>query len=582
MRIAPRRRCLPAGGEAFDVSEEKRDGDDRQLGRGPKLASDGTKTRNTCRRRSGMAGRPLAIVAAVTATALLLAASGSPRVTRDGGTFRVGVLQNFFGSIDPALAGLAAQPFLRAACAGLMTTPDKPLPDGLRLVPEIAAGYPKITNGGKTYTFAVKKGVRFSNGAPVTASSFAYTINRLLNPTLSGGASVFDNILGARKVLEGKTTTAFGIVARGNTLIIRLKKPQGELLAQLAAGAGGFCVVPETVPIDPEGAGAPLPTAGPYYVSQYVPGERVVLERNRFYRGDRPHHADRFEGDLTYLGANATLALDRVESGQLDVGLVPIRGDRADQLGRKYGVNKSQFFAVNGGFALRTFVLNSGRPLFRKNPKLRQAVNFAVDRVAIRREEGPFAGYLTDQYLPPGLPGFTNARIYPLTGPDVEKARTLAQGHLRSGKAVLYTLNDPVNLAQAQILKADLKAIGLELEIKQFPQVLFALLETPGEPWDIGRIRFVAGGVPDPDVLNGIFDLSHVASPKYKRLLEAASRLPWGSERDDTYGKLDVGIARNAAPAIAMAWDNALTFVSKRTGCVVVNPNLDLAAVCLK
>jgi peptide/nickel transport system substrate-binding protein len=522
---------------------------------------------------------------AVAAAALLLAASIGSRTTKEGGTFRVGVLQNFFGSIDPALAGLAALPFLRATCAGLMTTQDKPLPEGLRLVPEIAAGYPKVTNGGKTYTFTIKKGIRFSNGTPVTARSFAYTINRLLNPILSGGDSVFEDIVGARKVLAGKAPTASGIVASGNTLKIKLKAPRGNLLARLAAGAGGFCVVPETLPVDPEGVRAPLPAAGPYYVAQYIPGERVVLERNRFYRGSRPHHIDRFEGDLTYVGTNASLALDRVESGQLDVGLVPIRGDVAIELERKYGVNRARgrFFRVPGAFALRMFVLNTSRPLFRKNPKLRQAVNFAVDRRAIISEEGPSAGYVSDQFLPPGLPGFDNERVYPLRGPDLQKARALAEGHVRGGKVVLYTVDDPVNLAQAQILKANLKAIGLDLEIKQFPtSVLFAKLETPGEPYDIGRIRFVVGGLPDSGIVDDLVELSHLDSPKYTRLLEAANRLPWGQERYEVYGKLDADISRQAAPAIPIAWDNALTFVSKRTGCVVVNPNLDLAAVCLK
>jgi ABC-type transport system substrate-binding protein len=523
------------------------------------------------------------LATAVVVASLLIATSASPHAAKEGGTFRVGVLQNFFGSIDPALAGLAADPFLRATCAGLMTTADKALPEGLRLVPEIADGFPKVTNGGKTYTFTIKEGIRFSNGAPVTVGSFAYTINRLLNPILSGGESDFEDIVGARKVLDGKAPTASGIGVRGNTLTIRLKTPQGGFLALLAAGAGGFCVVPETTPVDPEGVRAPLPAAGPYYVSQYVPGERVVLERNRFYRGNRPHHVDRFEGDLTYVGTNASVALDRVEHGELDVGLVPIRGDVAGELARKYGINKKRFFRVPGGFAMRMLVLNTSRPLFRKNPKLRQAVNFAVDRKAIISEEGPSAGYVTDQYLPPGAPGFDNERVYPLRGPDLKKARTLSDGHLRGGKVVLYTVDDPINLAQAQILKANLKAIGLDLDIKQFPaSVLFAKLTTPGEPYDIGRIRFVVGGVPDVDIFGDLFELSHFDSPKYTRLLEAANRVPWGQKRYDAYGKLDGDISRNAAPAMPIAWDNALTFVSKRTGCVVVNPNLDLAAVCLK
>ena len=116
-----------------------------------------------------------------------------------------------------------------ATCGGLLTYPAEPFPQGLRLVPEIADGPPTITNGGKTYTFTIRKGFRFSTGSPVTARSFAHTINRLLSPTMkSRYAEDYADILGARKVIEGKAETAFGIVARGNTLIIRLTKPAGD------------------------------------------------------------------------------------------------------------------------------------------------------------------------------------------------------------------------------------------------------------------------------------------------------------------------------------------------------------------
>jgi ABC-type transport system substrate-binding protein len=111
-----------------------------------------------------MAGRPLAIVVAVTATALLLAASSSPRGIKEGGTFRIGIAA--LDSIDPALAGLFAYQVLNATCAGLLNVPDRPLPAGLRLVPEVAAGYPSVSHDGRTYTFTIRSGFRFSTGTP--------------------------------------------------------------------------------------------------------------------------------------------------------------------------------------------------------------------------------------------------------------------------------------------------------------------------------------------------------------------------------------------------------------------------------
>ena len=238
------------------------------------------------------------------------------------------------------------------------------------------------------------------------------------------------------------------------------------------------------------------------------------------------------------------------------------------------------------------FVLNTSRPLFRNNAKLRQAVNFAVDRKALTRELGPLAGTPTDQYLSPSQPGYKDERIYPLKGPDLRRARALAKGNTRGGKAVLYTRSHPVDVAQAQVLQQNLKAIGLEVEIVQFPGVLlFEKLATGEKLFDIGRIAW--GHSPDPNWFSFLFDgrtigqlgnqnWSYFNSQKYNRLFDQASRLPVGSERDRTYGGLDVQLSRDVAPAIPYANANAMTFVSARTGCVVLKPGLDLGAVCLK
>jgi hypothetical protein len=76
-------------------------------------------------------------------------------------------------------------------------------------------------------------------------------------------------------------------------------------------------------------------------------------------------------------------------------------------------------------------------------------------------------------------------------------------------------------------------------------------------------------------------DLGYFDSPKYNTLLDADSRLT-GSARYRAYGKLDADLVRNAAPMVAYESDSALSFVSKRVGCIVLNPYLDLASACLR
>ena len=192
----------------------------------------------------------------------------------------------------------------------------------------------------------------------------------------------------------------------------------------------------------------------------------------------------------------------------------------------------------------------------------------------------------TDQYLLPHFPGHQNTRIYPLKGPDLRTARKLAKGHRRGGKAVLYTSTSLGDVARAEILKRNLQAIGLELEVKQFPAgLILGKLATPGEPWDIGRVLYFVP--PDPGYLNSLFDgrtigqpesanCSSFNSPKYNRLLDRASRLT-GEERYRAYGELDVLLSRDAAPRIPVSGTNLFTFVSPRVGCVVLNGFGDLA-----
>lgn len=525
-----------------------------------------------------------AFASGLLAALVLIPAAGTHSV-KEGGTFRVGMWGVLFDTIDAALADIAGETHvLGATCAGLMRAAPSSS-GGVRVVPEIAAGYPEVTEGGRKYRFLIRSGLRFSTGSPVTARDVAHTINRALDPALKAYvAGWFEDIVGARDVLTGKAAVASGVAARRNTVTISLTKPLGDLLARTTL----LCVVPETLPADPEGAKAPVPSAGPYYVAEYDPGRQVVLERNRFYRGSRPRHVDRFVIDLT---ADSATILDRVESGELDYGWVPTAdfADRARRLARTYGINKSRFFVAPIPF-LRLFVLNTQRPLFKNNVLLRQAVNFAVDRKALLRERGPLAGYVTDQYLTPGLPGYRNERIYPLAKPDLARARTLAKGHTRSGKAILYVPAFPLGIAQGQILKSNLRKIGIAIEIKQFPApgLFFAKLGAPRAAFDIGWLGWLAD-LPDPSMLNDLFDGRRLPSPNYSRFNSAtynrrfdrAVRLT-GEKRYREYGNLDVDLAANAAPAIAYAYDNALTLVGPRTGCVVVSPYLDLAAVCLK
>jgi ABC-type transport system substrate-binding protein len=316
-----------------------------------------------------------------------------------------------------------------------------------------------------------------------------------------------------------------------------------------------------------------------------------VLERNRFYRGPRPHHVDRFVVDLQ---ADPNTFLDEVESGKADWGFVGnlFYGAVAADLAKRYGVNRRQFF-VRRGLFLRMFVLNTSQPLFRGNAPLRRAVNFAVERTALEAQRGPFAGTPIDHYLSPDFPGYRHVRIYPRRpcrsgyGRAPRRAPAAgwgARGRLRTEPTERgRSGTDPPTRPCANRSAADDQAVPSVAGIQ-------AAQHPPGEPFDIGWIDWLSA--PDPSLLDCLFNgkwigkeggcnWSYFNSPLDNRLLNSADRLA-GAARDRAFGRIDLELARDAAPAIPYAYDNSMTLVSRRTGCVVLNPDLDLDAVCLK
>lgn len=536
----------------------------------------------------------LAAMSGVLAVVLQPRASGADG-TRPGGIFRISLApQSGLDHIDPALSYTApGWALLDTTCARLMMYPDKPPPAAFRLEPEVAAGFPKVSRDLRTYTFTLRQGFRFSDGKPVRASAFARAINRTLAPDVrSPGAAHTRDIVGAADVLAGRRPAAAGVVARGNTLVVRLTRPAPDFPARTTLPF--FCAVPPKLPADPEGARA-FPGAGPYYVAEYRPGERVVIRRNRFYGGTRPHHVDGFDVDLR--AASPTEMIQRIDRGEADWGhtIAGVFFDPALALVDKYGVNRSRFF-VKPGLTLRMFAFNSSRPLFRNNPQLRQAVNFALDRKALQVTAGGLvAGTLTDQYLPPTVPGFRDAGIYPLEQADLPRARELARGNLRGGRAVLYTTDFPPAVVAAQMAKQQLAAIGLEVEVKALPihiatAAYLERLSVRGEPWDLALVLWTPN-LPDAYayinlLLEGRFvggtNLTGFASRGYDGLMRRAARFPQARARNRAYGDLDVRLARDAAPLAALNVIHEATLVSDRVGCVVLRPVLDLTAVCLK
>jgi YVTN family beta-propeller protein len=561
-------------------------------------SGDGTVTRidpNTDKAIATIAvgGSPQAITVAgdrawVTVDAQTIPAAG---LAAGGGTARLDAPYDV-SSMDPPLAndGLSAQ-LLYATCAKLINYPDKAGLAESQLVPEVAQSLPAGSADGKSYTFTIRSGFRFSppSNELVTAQTFKDTIERSLNPRMrSPVASQFRDIVGARGYMAGKAAHIAGVIARGNTLTIRLTVPAPDLPARTTEPA--FCAVPSDTPIDPKGVRV-IPSAGPYRVESYTPGQGVVLTRNPNYHGSRPHRLARIE---VAVGVPPQRAVAQVEAGTADdAGDGEVTSADAATLAARYGpgspaaqTGHQQYF-VSTGPQLDFLALNTHRPLF-ADLRLRQAVNYAIDRAALARlgdEYTPLPEHPTDHYLPPGIPGYRNVHIYPLTS-DLAKASRLAKGH-SGATAVLYTCDVSPCDQQAQIIKIELAAIGLRVEVKAFPDAtLYTKTVTPGEPFDIAWVGWLPDYLDPAAMLNVLLENGTIIptfeDPTYRARLAAAARLT-GAERYLTYARLDADLARNAAPFVAFGNLSSHELFSARIGCQVYGAyGVDLAALCIK
>jgi peptide/nickel transport system substrate-binding protein len=500
-------------------------------------------------------------------------------------------------SLDPALASTTSSWAIEyATCAKLLNYPDEPAPRGTKLVPEVAQALPARSPDGKTYTITIRRGFRFSppSNAPVTAETFKETIERSLDPRMRSPASYFvQDIVGEAAFVKGNAKHIAGVTATGNHLTIRLTDVSADFPTRISLPF--FCAVPQGTPVDPRGLRL-IPSAGPYYVASYIPGAGILLKRNPNYRGSRPR---RFHQISIKTGVAESKAIADARAGRTDWAYHLSR-EQAARLAPRYGprsdaaaAGHQQLFA-SPELVVDYLAMNTSRRLF-KDVRLRKAVNYAIDRHAL----APY-GYVSDsgsglpidQYLPSGIPGFRRLDVYPST-PNLSKARRLARGH--GGRAVLYACSRPTCVHLAQIVTANLRAIGIDVTTKTGSSGwLYSRLGKRGEPYDLAIAAWVAD-YPDPaDFINNMLSGGQLASggantnfarfdaPAINRRLDEAAALT-GADRYRAYARLDADLTRHLVPWAPFATDSDQDFFSARIGCQLDQPiyGIDLGALCV-
>ena len=215
--------------------------------------------------------------AAVAALALFSGCGSDEKVI--GGTARV-AMATPPDYLDPQLAySTEAAEADWIAYTPLLTYRHKGGADGTELIPGLAQRLPRIAPDGRTYRFALRRGLVYSSGRPVAASDFEYTIERAIRLGWPGRHFLTDNVVGAEAFERGEAQDIAGITTddASGQIEIKLIRPWGAFENVLALPATGL--VPSGTPMR-DLTGRPPPGVGAYRITEVVPGRSWTMVRN--------------------------------------------------------------------------------------------------------------------------------------------------------------------------------------------------------------------------------------------------------------------------------------------------------------
>ncbi|GED69918.1 diguanylate phosphodiesterase [Brevibacillus reuszeri] len=306
------------------------------------------------------------------------------------------------------------------------------------LVPAIAESY-QVTEDGLTYTFKIRKGIKFHDGSDLTAEDVQYSYAKLSG--LNGKEPLSAKFAAIEKI---DTPDDF-------TVVVKLKEKDAAFLA-----ANIIAIVPKDYEKQSE---KPI-GAGPFKFSSYTPGQQLVLERNdQFYEQEKKPALERIEFKIMPDSNASVLAM---QSGDID--MIPGISDQgAKQLGAGFQIvsgpqNMVQLMALN----------NSVKPL--NDVRVRQAINYAIDKDVIIQTVAEGNGVKLGSNMSPAMKRYYQEGLTERYQTDVEKAKALLKeaGYEKGFKlAITVPSNYSFHVDTAQVIAEQLKAVGIEAEIKQ-------------------------------------------------------------------------------------------------------------------
>ena len=421
-----------------------------------------------------MRRRPLLYAgAALTAVALALAGCGanssSPSTSssakgHSGGVFTI-LANSSFGVADPAQNyTLQEWQLLIDTGDGLTAFAKVGGVPGTKVVPDLATSIPLPTNGGKTYVFHIRHGIKFSNGQTLKPSDFVTTFERQF--TVPGPTSFYSGIVGASACSTKGCSLSKGVIANDSayTLTINLTAPDPEIMDQLTLPFA--YAVPASTSLKLTGNNVP-PGTGPYMWKSYNPNTEAVLVRNPYFHVWSKLAQPAYPNEIIEkYGLQVSDEVTEVENNEANE---VFDGDQipSDQLTQLNSAKYASQVHVNTLTADWYFALNTRTAPF-NNLQARQAINDAANRTAyVKIAGGPSLAVPACQILPPNFPSYkaycpyTTGKQTVWSGPNLAKAKALVKASGTLGdKVVVDGTNDQVGTALAEQMVSDLNSIG--------------------------------------------------------------------------------------------------------------------------
>jgi peptide/nickel transport system substrate-binding protein len=511
-----------------------------------------------------------------------------------GGSIRIG--STLPDSYDPVLFQTvqANQP-LQLVYKGLVTYKDAEGPEGAKLIPGAAEAIPEATNGGKTYKFKLRQGIKYSDGSPVKASDFENTVKRLL--FLGGPFSSFmAGIEGAEEYTEAKKPKGDITGIENNDATGEITVTLGEPDSKFLFALGLANAAPTPAAKSPFKKATP-PGFGPYKIDVVNPTREFVLTKVKGF--DVPGIAKGNIDKMTVVKSSVPKMTQDVIDGKLDYMTEDPTGDLLPQVKAKYA---DRFRLDPNPPNTYWYFMNESIPPFNK-PEAREAVNYAIDSRALQRI---FGGRLEPgcNFLPPAYKDTGYKKIDPCpygdpNGPgNIEKAKQLVEQSGTAGQSVtVWGNNKDPRPAITDYMRDTLSKIGYKAKSKILDQQVY--FGTVGQKKTKAQIGFTDWyqDFPHPadffePNLSGAalessptFNFQFKSNPKIdKGLKELTPKDP--ADVADQWAELDRAVIEDGNAAV-YGHELASTFFSERMNfedCSGVHPvyKNDWALFCLK